>query len=331
MTIQDIDRSTFEADWADWHRRHEELRAGPHGFLAITGRHWLTEEPQRFEDAPGAWSATGDSVTVILDDGEELAVDGEPVHGTYRFAPIPERGQVNATAGDAVIEVARRGGHMIVRPRHPGHPTRTGYPGTAAYAPDPRWVIEGRYLPYDEPRDVTVGAVVEGLQHVYAAPGEIEFAVDGQTLRLIAFNGYKPGSLGVLFTDATSGVTTYPANRSLQVAAPRRTARSPSTSTVPSTCPAPTPSSPPARCRPPATASRSPSRPARSCPASSTRRLAASPKLPASAGRQRCAPRRSTSPCRSSGPPCPCWHARCCSRTRAAGTAPARKPGHRSG
>jgi hypothetical protein len=220
MTIQDIDRSTFEADWAEWHRRHEELRAGPHGFLAITGRHWLTPEPQRFCDAPGAWSASADGVTVTLDDGEELAVDGEPVHGTYRFAPIPERGQVNATAGDAVIEVARRGGHMIVRPRHPGHPTRTGYPGTAAYAPDPNWVIEGRYRPYDEPRDVTVGAVVEGLQHVYAAPGEIEFAVDGQTLALIAFNGYKPGSLHILFTDATSGVTTYPANRALQVAAP---------------------------------------------------------------------------------------------------------------
>ena len=220
MTVQDIDRSTFAADWAAWHQRHEKLRTHPHGFLAITGRHWLTPEPQRFDDAPGAWSAADDSVTVTLDDGEELAVDGEPVHGTYQFAPIPERGQVNAIAGDAAIEIARRGGHMIVRPRHPSHPTRTGYAGTEAYAPDPRWVIQARYLPYDEPRDVTVGAVVEGLQHVYETPGEIEFAVDGQNLRLIAFNGYKPGSLGVLFTDATSGVTTYPANRSLEVAAP---------------------------------------------------------------------------------------------------------------
>ena len=44
--------------------------------------------------------------------------------------------------------------------------------------------------------------------------------MDGQTLRLIAFNGYEPGSLCVVFTDATSGVTTYPANRSLEVAAP---------------------------------------------------------------------------------------------------------------
>jgi uncharacterized protein (DUF1684 family) len=62
--------------------------------------------------------------------------------------------------------------------------------------------------------------VVEGLRHVYDAPGEIEFAVDGQPLRLTAFNGRKPGSQHVLFADATSGVTTYPANRSLEVAAP---------------------------------------------------------------------------------------------------------------
>ena len=220
MTVQDIDRSTFEADWAAWHRRHEKLRAHPHGFLAITGRHWLTPEPQRFDDAPGAWSAADGTVTVTLDDDEDLAVDGEAVHGTYTFAPIPERGQVNPTSGDAAIEVAKRGGNLIVRPRHPDNPLRTGYAGTEAYAPDPHWVVKGRYLPYDAPRDVTVGAVVEGLQHVYEAPGEIEFAVDGQILRLIAFNGYKPGSLGVLFTDATSGVTTYPANRSLEVAAP---------------------------------------------------------------------------------------------------------------
>ena len=220
MTVQDIDRSTFEADWAAWHQRHEELRAHPRGFLAITGRHWLTPEPQRFDDAPGAWSADDDTVTVTLNDDEDLAVDGEPVHGTYTFAPIPERGQVNPISGDAAIEVAKRGGNLIVRPRHPDNPLRTGYAGTPAYAPDPRWVIEGRYLPYDEPRDVTVGAVVEGLQHVYEAPGELEFAVDGRTLRLTAFNGRTPGSLHVLFTDATSGVTTYPANRSLEVAAP---------------------------------------------------------------------------------------------------------------
>jgi uncharacterized protein (DUF1684 family) len=57
------------------------------------------------------------------------------------------------------------------------------------------------------------------LQHVYDAPGRIEVDLDGQSLSLTAFNGAAEGSLFVLFTDATSGVTTYPANRSLTVAA----------------------------------------------------------------------------------------------------------------
>jgi uncharacterized protein (DUF1684 family) len=48
----------------------------------------------------------------------------------------------------------------------------------------------------------------------------VEFELGGQRLTLTAFNGYVPGSLHILFTDATSGVTTYAANRALQVAAP---------------------------------------------------------------------------------------------------------------
>jgi uncharacterized protein (DUF1684 family) len=220
MTVQDLDSTAFADDWRQWHREHETRRADPHGFLAITGRYWLTPEPERFPDAPGAWRAVDDRVTVVLDEGEDLTVDGTPVHGEYTFAPIPERGAIEAGSGDAVIEVAKRGGHLIVRPRHPDHPTRTEYTGTPAYEPDARWVLTGRYLPFETPQQVTVGAVVEGLQHVYEAPGEVEFEASGQTLRLTAFNGQTPGALFILFTDATSGVTTYPANRSLPVAAP---------------------------------------------------------------------------------------------------------------
>ena len=116
--------------------------------------------------------------------------------------------------------MARRGGNDILRPRHPDNRLRAEFRGTPAYAPDPRWVIRGRYRPFAAPRDTTVGSVVEGLSHVYAAPGVVEFEVDGQPLALTAFNGVAPGSLHILFTDATSGVTTYPANRSLRVAAP---------------------------------------------------------------------------------------------------------------
>src|SRR5262249_16946080 len=76
----------------------------------------------------------------------------------------PEGGGLLGGDAAGVYEVAKRGGNDILRPRHPGTPLRTGFHGTPAYAPDPRWVIQGHYRPFDEPQDVTVGSVVEGLQ-----------------------------------------------------------------------------------------------------------------------------------------------------------------------
>ena len=219
VTEESTDQA-FAEEWRAWHEEHESRRADPHGFLAITGLTWLTGEPQRVPGAPGEWWTGPGGPVVRLADGEELLVDGEQVRGEHAFGEIPERGGVDAVAGDTVVEVARRGGSDVVRPRSPEAPVLRAYRGTPAYAPDPRWRVTGRYVPFDEPRPTTVGAVVEGLQHVYDAPGRLEFTVDGQPLTLTAFNGSAPDSLFVLFTDATSGVTTYAANRSLQVAAP---------------------------------------------------------------------------------------------------------------
>jgi uncharacterized protein (DUF1684 family) len=217
---QPRDRVEFARAWERWHVLHEEDRASRHGFLAVTGLHWLTETPQRFDDAPGSWTSGDGGPVVELAAGEELEVDGVWVTGRHAFGPIAERDGVTVNAGEIAIEVARRGGHDIVRPRNPAHPLRANYSGTPTYLPNPRWLAQGRFEPYDVPRAITVDAAVEGLHHVYESPGEVEFTLRGETFRLIAFNGKAAGSLFVLFTDATSGITSYAANRSLAIEAP---------------------------------------------------------------------------------------------------------------
>ena len=248
-TTQRPTESAFAQEWSDWHDRHEAVRADGHGFLAITGLTWLTAEPQRVAGVPGEWSTGPAGPVVRLAADEELTVGGAVVRGEHAFGVVPERGGVDAVAGDVVIEVARRGGADVVRPRDPANPVRVGYAGTPAFAPDPRWQVTGRYVPFDQPRPTTVGSVVEGLEHVYDAPGRIEFTLDGQQLALTAFDGLTPGSLMVLFTDETSGVTTYAANRSLKVDAPaadgtvtvdfNRATNLPCAYTVFATCPLP--------------------------------------------------------------------------------------------
>ncbi|MGW2434744.1 DUF1684 domain-containing protein, partial [Streptomyces sp. NPDC001640] len=47
------DLQAFTETWLQWYRAHEARLAAPHGFLSITGLHWLDDRPQRFPDAPG--------------------------------------------------------------------------------------------------------------------------------------------------------------------------------------------------------------------------------------------------------------------------------------
>lgn len=215
-----LDRADFGRAWEAWRRDHEARRADPHGFLAITGLHWLAAEPERIPGVPGAWSTGPDGPVVELVDGEVLTLDGKLLRGIHAFGEIPERGGLTVAYDGGVAEVAKRGGHDIVRPRRPDHPFLAGYDGTPVYAPHPQWRVPARFVEYATPRRTEVGAAVDGLTHVYESPGYVEFTLRGRTHRLIAFEGYAPGELVVLFTDETSGRTTYTANRTVVVPTP---------------------------------------------------------------------------------------------------------------
>src|ERR1700733_12980192 len=125
MSVLDTQASEdFAADWAAWHKKHQDRLAAPDGFLAITSINWLTETPARFPDAPGEWAADGDGITVRLAPGEELTLDGVGITGRHRFGRIPERGGLFPSDADGAYEVAKRGGNDILRPRHPDNPLR---------------------------------------------------------------------------------------------------------------------------------------------------------------------------------------------------------------
>src|SRR5579862_6763202 len=119
MSVLDLQAGEdFAADWAAWHKKHEDRLNAPDGFLAITSINWLTETPARFPDAPGEWSADDSGVTVALGPGEELTLDGTAITGTHHFGRVAERGGLFPADAAGVYEVARRGGNDILRPRH---------------------------------------------------------------------------------------------------------------------------------------------------------------------------------------------------------------------
>lgn len=212
------DPTTHDAEWVRWRREREDTLRAPHGWLSVTALHWLTAQPTVLAGLPGRWASDGVSVTVTAGDG--LVVDGAPVPGGTRLTPAEGGPGVLVTAGGQVAEVVLRTGSHAVRVRDPQAPARLTFTEVPTYAPNPDWVRPARFTAYPSAQTVTTGAVVAGLHHHHSARGTLAFtAPDGSRHTLVAFAA-AGGGLSVLFADATSGVSTYPACRSLAVAEP---------------------------------------------------------------------------------------------------------------
>ncbi|MEV6851463.1 DUF1684 domain-containing protein [Actinoplanes sp. NPDC051411] len=190
----------YADDWAAWHEAHERRRARPHGLLAATGLHWLTPEWQRFDDVPGEWRDAPDGVSMRTEDGET------------NLGQVGEDG-VELMFGDVMAEVARRGTEVILRPRDPRNPVRLAYKGTPAFPPDEKWIVTGRFV--EDRQEITIDTVVDGLKLADAALGRVDFTLEGTELSLTVFDGFE-----IIFRDATSGVTTYGASRTLTIDPP---------------------------------------------------------------------------------------------------------------
>lgn len=227
-TPTDTRATEFAVAWQQWHESHEKHRSDPHGFLAVTGQHWLSTEATAYPGAPGTWHLQDDAIHLTLGAGDSLLRDSvelntpqnKNVAGELVFGPIAERDGINLSYGATVLELAKRGGKYLLRPRDPNNALLRNYRGTPAYAPEGQYALAARYVPFRRPRETTVGAAVEGIQHVYQAPGQVTFRLGEEELVLTAFNGPTPGTFQVLFTDATSGESTYSASRSLTFSAP---------------------------------------------------------------------------------------------------------------
>jgi uncharacterized protein (DUF1684 family) len=206
-TIGDTAEATFAAAWNEWHSERERYFGDPLGWVSLTGLYWLTDEFETIADLPGRWRADADGAYV------------EGIEGTERLEPLEGAPGLLVDDGDRRIEVIRRTGSVALRVHDPKSPHLQAFRGIPTYRPAEQWRVVGTFTPYEQTKTLTTGAVVEGLEHHHNAVGVIGFQLSGATLQLVAF-GRPDGALHVLFTDATSGVTTYPACRSLAIDGP---------------------------------------------------------------------------------------------------------------
>ncbi|MGP6173418.1 DUF1684 domain-containing protein [Corynebacterium sp. A21] len=203
----------FQAEFEAFRAYREQLVASPFGPLSPVGMAWLDENPVAVNGAPGQWSFQDGRVQLVLRSGENLSLDGTALNPDNTEVSI-DLGAVDVPGilleeGEKRIEVALRGARPIVRPRDPNNALLTSHTSVPTFPADEAWVIEGTFEPYAEPKEITVGAVLKGVAHQHIAVGTVHFEVEGTPQQLVALNTGNPASLGLHFTDATSGKTTW--------------------------------------------------------------------------------------------------------------------------
>lgn len=184
------------------------------GWLNIVGRWWI--EPGSYSLGSAADNdivvPAGPAKLGTLVQDEAGAVTFTPADGgaTVRVAPDKKHPPKFEVAG-LLVEITTLNGQNAVRIRD----TRSEEPDRLApidfFTPDPKWRVTAQWVPYQEPRKVTVGTTKDIDTDVEVTHKAI-FTLDGKPLELIATHGTDQAPQFVI-RDQTSRDSTYPASR----------------------------------------------------------------------------------------------------------------------
>lgn len=214
-----------------WKKARIRFLRSESGYLNLAGLFWLQEGKSTFGSDPannivfpenaasriGVFSLENDSVEMIVNDDVDVRFANRRV--SRMTIPDDTSGNLVAvTHGDFAWTIIKRDNRHAVRLRDFAHPSLQSFDSIDYYPIDPDLKIEGKFHPYDKPKIVNVGTVIEGLSYNPRSPGTVRFKVRGQQFELEAYDA--AGELFFVFGDRTSGNGTYPAGRFLYANAP---------------------------------------------------------------------------------------------------------------
>ena len=205
---------------ATFRERRDLAVVQPKGSLALVTTQWVDSE-QTIWGVPGTWAPlpageSGLKLTAAASDN--IMVDGILVDGSVavrgKDADSPSEITFSATVSGFVI--AGEGGQYALRVWDANSDAIQNFGGIDAFGYNPEWVVSAKFtelpgatIPFEHSKD-------EGKTRELEVPGEISFSKDGVHYSLAAIKSGR--ALQIVFSDATSGDTTYSVGRFLFVA-----------------------------------------------------------------------------------------------------------------
>lgn len=208
-----------------FHARRAEMAVLPQGNLALVNTQWFYGEPGVDESvwgAPGLWAARSDGepgLRLTAQASEGISVDGNLVDGRMyvygKDSGSPSEIVFSTTTSGTVIR--GEDGKYGLRVWDAQSEDIKNFGSIDTYPFNPDWVVTGTFTPIEGGRSASVAHLKdEGAARDKVIPGDITFTVDGVPFKPVAFTEGR--ALLIVFSDATSGKSTYSVGRFLMVA-----------------------------------------------------------------------------------------------------------------
>jgi uncharacterized protein (DUF1684 family) len=223
--VNSVAAQTPEEQHAFFRSRRHEMALLPQGSLALVNTHWFYGTAGEFETvwmSPGQWAARedGEQGIVLRARAEDnITIDGAVVDGEHivlgKDSDNPSAIVFDATRTGTVIR--GEDGKYALRIWDSNSDDLQKFGSIDAFDYDPSWVITGTFTPIDGGRSVEMEHLKDqGVGRDKIIPGDIRFTIDGVEYSPSA---YREGrALMMVFSDATSGESTYSVGRFLMMA-----------------------------------------------------------------------------------------------------------------
>jgi uncharacterized protein (DUF1684 family) len=227
--------AAWRQDLAAWRAQRERQITAPDGWLTLAGLEWLKPGVNSVGSAAGnqirlnapapermgLLTVNGATVQLLAPAGgfpAGLTVDGKPPR---EGALTVDNAQPPAIAWRGLtLAVLKRAGRFMLQIKDADSPARKDFHGLNWYAPDPRFVVTARWIPFKPPQVEEIPTVL-GTTLKLRAPGLAMFLLDGKVLHLEPVVEDPEGkTLLFILRDETSATTTYGGGRFLHVGLP---------------------------------------------------------------------------------------------------------------
>lgn len=247
---------------AAWRAQRESEISAPDGWLTLAGLEWLKPGlnsigsaadnqlhlPQSAPahlglitviggssdpHAPKAKQTAPPTIQLLAPSGgfpAGLTVDGKPAReGSLTVSDT--NASLIALNGLSMV-VLQRGDRYVLRIKDAGSPARSAFRGLNWYAPDARYRVTARWIPFKPPLIEEISTVI-GTTLKLPAPGLAMFLIDGKVEHLEPVLEDPQGkTLFFILRDSTSKTTTYGGGRFLHASFPDRGLNEPGSITL---------------------------------------------------------------------------------------------------